>query len=598
MEEFKRYLTTKTDHIKQSTQAYKFCFCFSRIFRLKMAEPPEDVVNVFRDYSDKGVMSVEQLYDFLKHYQGEEKITIKDAQDIFTKHHYVFQSGLNLNAFFSYLSGDHNPPISTEVHHDMTAPLAHYFVYTGHNSYLTGNQFTSNSSIKPIIRALKNGVRVIELDLWPSKKGDVEVCHGGTWTSSVKLSKCLQAIKDNAFKASEFPVIITFEDHLKNALLRQKVAEMVSATFGGMLYHRTDFHEFPSPETLKGKILISSKPPELIDSHKDDEHGDLRKQEFNDKAVPVVLEGGDSKHESSAQTKINKDVKDEEEEISDDQDNCDDTSMNEKPISYKNMITIPGIKRGEFKESLKVHPYKLSRLSWSEQTLANAIISHGTDIVRYTQKNILRIFPRLARIDSSNYDPFVGWIHGAQMVAFNMQGYGKPLWLMQGMFRANGGCGYVKKPEFLLKLSPEGEVFDPKADLPIKLTLKVKVYMGDGWRADFKQTHFDLFSPPDFYVKVGIAGAAGDETMNRTKAIEDSWTPVWDEEFSFPLKVPELALLTVEVYEYDTSKKDDFAGQTCLPVSELKPGFRALSLYNSEGQKYASVKLLMRFMFV
>lgn len=33
-------------------------------------------------------------------------------------------------------------------------------------------------------------------------------------------------------------------------------------------------------------------------------------------------------------------------------------------------------------------------------------------------------------------------------------------------------------------------------------TLKVKVYMGDGWHLDFKQTHFDLYSPPDFYTRV------------------------------------------------------------------------------------------------
>ncbi|KAL5577712.1 hypothetical protein UlMin_019411 [Ulmus minor] len=33
---------------------------------------------------------------------------------------------------------------------------------------------------------------------------------------------------------------------------------------------------------------------------------------------------------------------------------------------------------------------------------------------------------------------------------------------MYGMFRANGGCGYVKKPEFLMKLGPDYKVFDPK----------------------------------------------------------------------------------------------------------------------------------------
>ena len=65
--------------------------------------------------------------------------------------------------------------------YDMEAPLAHYFLYTGHNSYLTGNQLSSDSSVDPIIQALRHGVRVIELDLWPNSKktNDVKVCHGG-----------------------------------------------------------------------------------------------------------------------------------------------------------------------------------------------------------------------------------------------------------------------------------------------------------------------------------------------------------------------------------------------------------------------------------
>lgn len=42
------------------------------------------------------------------------------------------------------------------------------------------------------------------------------------------------------------------------------------------------------------------------------------------------------------------------------------------------------------------------------------------------------------------------------------------------MFRANGGCGYVKKPKLLMKKAPT-EVFDPKAKLPVKMTLKVGV---------------------------------------------------------------------------------------------------------------------------
>ncbi|GMP89693.1 hypothetical protein CsSME_00041150 [Camellia sinensis var. sinensis] len=98
--------------------------------------------------------------------------------------------------------------------------------------------------------------------------------------------------------------------------------------------------------------------------------------------------------------------------------------------------------------------------------------------------------------------------------------------------------------------------------------------------------------------QVGIAGVPADETMKKTKTKEDNWTPVWDEEFTFPLTVPEFAVLRIEVHEYDMSEKDDFGGQICLPVSELREGIRAVPLCDQKGEKYNSVRLLMRFEFV
>jgi phosphatidylinositol phospholipase C, delta len=98
-------------------------------------------------------------------------------------------------------------------------------------------------------------------------------------------------------------------------------------------------------------------------------------------------------------------------------------------------------------------------------------------------------------------------------------------------------------------------------------------------------------------MQVGVAGVAADTRMEQTRVMMDSWIPTWEHEFEFPLAVPELALLRVEVHESDNHQKDDFGGQTCLPVWELRPGIRSVRLCDHKGQPLRSVKLLMHFKF-
>ncbi|KAK9159077.1 hypothetical protein Scep_005651 [Stephania cephalantha] len=588
-----------------SKQTYRVCFCFQRKFKLASSEAPSEIKELFERYSENGSMSADQLQRFLVECQGEANATLEDAQDILDKFKHInfFQhsKGLNLDAFFRYLFGDSNSPLSPNlgVHQDMTAPLSHYFIYTGHNSYLTGNQLSSDCSDVPIIKALKRGVRVIELDMWPnSTKDNVNILHGRTLTTPVELNKCLKSIKEHAFFASPYPVIVTLEDHLTPDL-QAKVAEMITHTFGDILFTPGSeaLKEFPSPESLKHRIIISTKPPkEYLESksvkgkENDGQKGNAAEDEAWGKEVP------DLKAKLEADNKQNDPDGGEDSQDEEDLDAGDRASQKIEAPEYKRLIAIhAGKPKGGLDEALKVDPEKVRRLSMSEPQLEKAALTHGTQIVRFTQRNILRVYPKGTRFDSSNYNPLIGWMHGAQMVAFNMQGYGRSLWLMHGMFRANGGCGYIKKPEFLLKVGPNNDVFDPRVSLPVKQVLKVKVFTGEGWHLDFKNTHFDMYSPPDFYVRLGIAGVPADSMMKKTKAIEDSWIPVWGEEFEFALSVPELALLRVEVHEYDMSEKDDFGGQTCFPVSELRTGIRSVPLHNQKGEKYDNVRLLMRF---
>ncbi|XP_064985806.1 phosphoinositide phospholipase C 2-like isoform X1 [Musa acuminata AAA Group] len=600
---------------KDNMTTYRVCFFFRRQYRAASGQTPEAIQEVFGQYSEGGVMREQELRRFMKEVQGEARAGVNDAikESKYLKE--LQKKGLSVDEFYHYLFSDDNAahPSSPGVYQDMTAPLSHYFIYTGHNSYLTGNQLSSDCSDVPIIKALRSGVRVIELDLWPNEtNNNVNVLHGRTLTSPVKLIKCLRSIKEHAFEASPYPVIITLEDHL-TPNLQAKAAKMLTKTFGNILYTPTleSLEVFPSPEELKMRIMISTKPPkEYLESKT------TMTSPTTSHKVPTICDRlfypitklfiKEKEHEGQK-------VDEEEwsEEVSDHEAITNDHELNEHyqeedpeegngkpPIEYKRLIAIAAKKmQGDLTEALKIDPHKVTRLSLSELALEKAASSHGTELIRFTQRNLLRIFPKGTRVTSSNYKPLLGWMHGAQMVALNMQGYGKSLWLVHGMFKANGGCGYVKKPDILLNDNPD-QLYDPKATLLPMKTLKVTVYTGDGWRFDYHKSHFDTFSPPDFYARVGIAGVPVDTTMKQTKIIEDCWTPVWDEEFEFKLTVPELALLRIEVFEHDVSDQDDFAGQTCLPVWELRTGIRSVSLCDVKGQALKSVKLLMRFDFI
>lgn len=134
-----------------SHQYFRLC-CFWRIFKLRKAEPPEDIKQVFQDYSENGTMSIDNLHKFLTEYQREVNATMDYAQDIYdsVKHLNIFhRKGLHLQAFVRYLFGDFNLPLSSSLGvifilkncHIIFHDLNDYFIFSTlflfHYNYIT-----------------------------------------------------------------------------------------------------------------------------------------------------------------------------------------------------------------------------------------------------------------------------------------------------------------------------------------------------------------------------------------------------------------------------------------------------------------------------
>ena len=92
------------------------------------------------------------------------------------------------------------------------------------------------------------------------------IYHGWTMTSKILFKDVMQdAIKQYAFFKSNYPLILSIENHC-SIEYQDKMAHHLETILGDMLYKEPvdeNLTQLPSPEDLKGKILIKAKklPP-------------------------------------------------------------------------------------------------------------------------------------------------------------------------------------------------------------------------------------------------------------------------------------------------------------------------------------------------
>ncbi|KAI2652383.1 1-phosphatidylinositol 4,5-bisphosphate phosphodiesterase beta-4 [Labeo rohita] len=245
----------KNDEIEHSAFTFDIFYALTQ----KIC-PRTDIEELFKkingDKSD--YLTVEQLVSFLNENQRDPRLNeilfpfydAKRVMQIIEK----YERDADLKKKVSYSI----PIIITYI--EMEHPLAHYFISSSHNTYLTGRQFGGKSSVEMYRQVLLSGCRCVELDCWDGKGEDQEpiITHGKAMCTDILFKDVIQAIKETAFVTSEYPVILSFENHCSKPQ-QYKMAKYCEEIFGDLLL-KQPLEGFPVRDILFPRTQIQTRP--------------------------------------------------------------------------------------------------------------------------------------------------------------------------------------------------------------------------------------------------------------------------------------------------------------------------------------------------
>nr|XP_060479570.1 1-phosphatidylinositol 4,5-bisphosphate phosphodiesterase delta-4 isoform X2 [Panthera onca] len=580
-------------------------------FYKALTKRPE-VQEVFENFSADGQkLTLLEFVDFLREEQKEGERASDLALELIDRYE-PSDSGkvrhvLSLDGFLSYLcskDGDVFNPACLPIYQDMTQPLNHYYINSSHNTYLVGDQLCGQSSVEGYIRALKRGCRCVEVDIWDGPSGEPIVYHGHTLTSRIPFKDVVATVAQYAFQTSDYPVILSLENHCtweQQQVMALHLTEilgeqLLSTTLDGLLPT-----QLPSPEELRRKILVKGKKLQTLEE-------DLEEEE-EEEVLESQLEG-----EQEAKPELEAQFESEPQELS-------PRSKDKKkdkvvmcppfctPICCQIMVQAPSSKHESllfpkqkckpimcpslsalvvYLKAVSFHSFTHSRehyrfyetSSFSETKAKSLIKEAGNAFVQHNAWQLSRVYPSGLRTDSSNYNPQELWNAGCQMVAMNVQTAGLEMDICDGLFRQNGGCGYVLKPDFLRDTQSS---FHPERPIsPFKAqTLLIQVISGQQLPKEDMTKERSIVDP---LVRVEIFGVRPDTTRQETNYVENNgFNPYWGQTLCFQVLVPELALLRFVVNDYNWKTRHDFIGQYTLPWTCMQQGYRHIHLLSKDG---------------
>ncbi|XP_065893735.1 1-phosphatidylinositol 4,5-bisphosphate phosphodiesterase delta-4-like isoform X2 [Dysidea avara] len=505
-------------------------------------------------YSFLKMMTIEEFREFLIDCQGwlPEKATHEVCEQII--HHYdshcrafkillgnrflICSRHFSFTGFLSFLRSDDNSIIVKEhksVYQDMSQPLSHYFINSSHNTYLEGEQYVGLSSTNAYMRALLQGCRYLELDCWDGPNGEPKVTHGNTLVSDLSLEEVAKIIDKYAFQTSLYPLILSLENHCCEAQ-QVRMVKIFHTIFGDKLVEENSFKEksinqLPSPLELQRKIILT---------------GSLA-----------------SKHKKQAQRP-------------------------EQPDSNK-IILFCDVDWDKQQKATTIY----DMISFGELKALHACEEQSKELLACTERQLVRTYPAGSRIDSSNYDPIPMWNAGIHMVALNIQTLDLPMFLHQGKFRQNGGCGYILKPEVMRNQHDSGYTPNMMRPHDSVAPVKLEIALLSGQHLiilNKKTTSMEIH-----YETYGIPHDCEKKSYNITSK---ETNPLWPQFGDTPqlektILLPELCLLLFAVY-ITVHRKPRLLGQNVFALTSLQPGLRFIPLRTASGQSASHIGLFVK----
>ncbi|KAL7035204.1 hypothetical protein ACKWTF_008264 [Chironomus riparius] len=569
-------------------------FTFDKFYELyhKIC-PRNDIEELFRFITQgkANEINIEQFVNFLNEKQRDPRLNEilyplydeKRALEIINTYEQseetIAKKMLSKDGFIRYLMSDENAPVfldRLDIYMEMDQSLSHYYINSSHNTYLSGRQFGGKSSVEMYRQVLLAGCRCVELDCWDGKGEDEEpiITHGMAMCTDILFKDVIYAIRDTAFVTSDYPVILSFENHCCKSQ-QYKLAKYCDEIFGDLLlkepipdYPLDPGAPLPPPSLLKRKILIKNK---------------RLKPEVEKKELELFLQGefvieDDVKEDAGAlpdrkPEEILAAVNNAQSQDGGDADvppiQYTGSTTNVHPwlssmVNYAQPIKFQGF---DVAEQKNIH-HNMS--SFAETTGMNLLKTQSIEFVNYNKRQMSRIYPKGTRADSSNYMPQVFWNAGCQMVSLNFQTSDLPQQLNQGKFEYNGNCGYLLKPDFMRR---SDRSFDPFADAPVDgvIAAQCSVQVIAGQFLSDKKV--------GTYVEVDMYGLPSDTIRKefRTRMVPaNGLNPIYNEEpFLFrKVVLPDLAVLRFGVYD----ENGKLLGQRILPLDGLQAGYRHISL--------------------